>query len=70
MQKKEEILTCSQMIRKRRIALENKNGYIDLLKHIILVIIAGLILFTQIFYIGQAPDNGMFPAIKDGDLML
>lgn len=70
MQKKEEILTCSQMIRKRRIALENKNGYIDLLKHIILVVIAGLILFTQIFYIGQAPDNGMFPAIKDGDLML
>ena len=70
MQKKEEILTCSQMIRKRRVALENKNGYIDLLKHIILVVIAGLILFTQIFYIGQAPDNGMFPAIKDGDLML
>lgn len=70
MQKKEEIPTCVQIIRKRRNALENKNGYIRLATHLALLILTGWILFTQIFYIGQAPDNGMFPAIKDGDLML
>lgn len=70
MKKKEENLTCLQVIRKRRNALENKNGYIHLIIHIVLLFLAGWILFTQIFYIGQAPDNGMYPAIKDGDLML
>ena len=30
----------------------------------------GWLLFTQVFLIGQAPDNEMFPAVEAGDLLI
>ena len=66
----EEIATCSLAIRKRRNSLETKNDYIRLLVRIVLLAVIGWLLFTQVFIITQAPDNDMFPAIKNGDLLI
>ena len=60
----------SEVIRKRRRALHIKHGYISLLIRIILLAAGSYILFTQVFLITQASGNGMFPAIKDGDLVI
>ena len=55
--------TCSQTIRKRRYSTEIKEGYIRLFWRIVLIVAVGWLLFTQVFLIGQAPDNEMFPAV-------
>lgn len=57
-------MSCSKIIRRRRREAETRNGYIQLLARIILVIVCGGLLFTQGFLLMRAPDNGMFPAIK------
>lgn len=62
--------TCSQTIRKRRYSLEIKKGYIRLFWRIVLIAAAGWLLFTQVFLVGQAPDNEMFPAVEAGDLLI
>lgn len=62
--------TRSGIIRKRRIALHTQQGYISLLIRLILLAAAGYVLFTQVFLITQASGNDMFPAIKDGDLVI
>ena len=51
--------TCSQTIRKRRYSTEIKEGYIRLFWRIVLIVAVGWLLFTQVFLIGQAPDNEM-----------
>ena len=62
--------TCSQTIRKRRYSTEIKEGYIRLLWRVVLIVAVGWLLFTQVFLIGQAPDNEMFPAVEAGDLLI
>ena len=62
--------TCSQTIRKRRYSTEIKEGYIRLFWRIVLIVAVGWLLFTQVFLIGQAPDNEMFPAVEAGDLLI
>ena len=62
--------TCSQTIRKRRYSTEIKEGYIRLFWRIVLSVAVGWLLFTQVFLIGQAPDNEMFPAVEAGDLLI
>lgn len=63
-------LTAEKIIRKRRIDLETRQGYRSLLLRILLLAAAGYVLFTQVFLVTQASGNGMFPAVKDGDLMI
>ncbi|MGN0405224.1 MAG: signal peptidase I [Bariatricus sp.] len=41
-----------------------------MLERIILLAVTGYLLFTQVFLITQASGNGMFPAVKDGDLLV
>ena len=60
----------SRIIRRRRRKLENRTGYMRLLIRIAAVAAVGYLLFTQAFLIRQAPDNDMFPAVKDGDLLI
>lgn len=67
--KKSEVSTA-EVITKRRRALYNKKGYINLLIRIILLLAASYILLTQVFLITRAKGNDMFPAIKDGDLVV
>lgn len=60
----------AEVITKRRKALYIKKGYISLLIRIVLLAATGFVLFTQVFLITQAKGNDMFPAIKDGDLVI
>lgn len=62
--------SIAEVITKRRKALYIRKGYISLLIRIALIAAAGYILFTQVFLITQAKGNDMFPAIKDGDLII
>ena len=66
----EKAPSCSEIIRKRRIRSQTRRGYISLLARILILAAAAWLLFTQVFLITQAPDNGMFPAVKDGDLLI
>ena len=66
----EELPSCSHIIRRRRNAAEIKSGYIRLDADIAALAVIGILLFTQVFLVMQAPGNGMFPAIKDGDLII
>ncbi len=65
-----ELPSCSRIIRQRRNAAEIKSGYFRLAIDIAALAVIGILLFTQVFLVVQAPGNGMFPAIKDGDLIL
>ena len=62
--------SASQVIRSRRNAAEIRNGYISLLIRIIVLALIGWLLFTQVFLLAQASGNDMFPAVKDGDLLI
>ncbi len=70
MDKKQSVASTAEVITKRRRALNTKKGYISLLIRIILLVGIGYILFTQVFLITRAHGNDMFPAIKDGDLVV
>ncbi len=54
----------------RKNAANTNRGYKILVNKIIIILIVGYILFTQFFLITQVTGNGMFPAIKDGDLTI
>lgn len=60
----------NEMIKKRRDKLALKEGYIGLLLRIVLLASIGIVLFTQVFLITRVKGNEMFPAVKDGDLVL
>lgn len=45
-------------------------GYKSLFIRVVLIAIAGWFIFTQVFLITQANGNEMFPAVKDGDLVI
>jgi len=60
----------AEVIRNRRKALYIRKGYISLFIRVALIAVVGYILFTQVFLITQAKGNDMFPAIKDGDLII
>lgn len=60
----------AQIIRKRREKLSIKLGYRSLVIKAILVAAAGIVLFTQVLTVTIASGQGMFPSIKDGDLVV
>lgn len=68
--KKQSTNRIAEAIKKRRKALYIRKGYISLLIRVALIAAVGYILFTQVFLITQARGNDMFPAIKDGDLII
>lgn len=65
-----KIETISGIITARRNRALDRQGYIDLVFRILLLILAGWGLFTQVFLITQVSGNAMFPAVKDGDLVI
>ncbi len=67
---KQSMISTTEIIRNRRRALYTKNGYISLFIRMFLLIVVTYILFTQVFLITRANGNDMFPAIKDGDLII
>ena len=66
----ENTVYLNKIIRKRRKDAEIKQGYKNLCVRIIVIIAALLLVFSQVFMLAQAHGNEMFPAVKDGDLML
>ena len=69
-EKQRQVLTLSQVIRRRRNDLEIRRGYIGLLVRIVLLAVIVLLLLTQVFLLAQAKGNEMFPSVKDGDLLI
>lgn len=60
----------SEIIKERKTKAFIKEGYIDLgIKTLALVLVAYLLL-SQVFLVTQAKGMGMFPAVKDGDLII
>ena len=47
-----------------------KSAYLRLLLRFGLIVLTGTVLFTQAFLLMRAAGNEMFPAVKDGDLLL
>ena len=62
--------TAADVIRARRIALNTREGYINLFFRVVVLALTAYIIFTQVFLITQNKGQGMFPAIKDGDLII
>ena len=63
-------LTIAQVIRKRRNDLATRKGYLSLFGRVILLAAVGYLIVTKVFLFAQATGSGMFPAVKDGDLMI
>lgn len=66
----EQTAKISEVIKDRRTKLALRKGYIRLLWRIILLAIAGYLLFNYVFIFTQVSGNDMFPAVKDGDLII
>lgn len=62
--------SISDVIRLRQDRLYLRQGYASLLRTVIVLALAGYLLFTQVFLITQTSGKGMFPAMKDGDLAI
>lgn len=70
MAKSEKPAVPQEVIRRRRMGLAIHQGYISLLFRCVMLIAVLVVLFTQVFLITQVSGNEMFPAVKDGDLVL
>ena len=70
MNKDQKIKSIREAINMRIKSLNLNKGYINLLVRIIVLLLAGYIFFTQVFLITRANGNYMFPAVKDGDLVV
>lgn len=70
MSKTKKIPTIPEVIRKRRADYLIAQGYISLAVRFAILAIVLIVLFTQVFLITQVRGNEMFPAVKDGDLVL
>lgn len=67
---KKQPTSPAEVITRRRIAISLRRGYANLLKRIVIIAVIGWFVLTQVFLISQANGNGMFPAVKDGDLVI
>lgn len=62
--------TTADIITKRTNRVLERQGYASLLLRILFLALAAWLLLTQVFLITQANGNDMFPALKDGDLII
>ena len=67
---KQKAKTAAEVIKARRIALNTKQEYLSLLTRIVVLALAAYIIFTHVFLITQNRGLEMFPAMKDGDLIV
>ena len=62
--------TLAGIITDRRNRALDRQDWISLLLRLLFLVLAGFILFTQVFMVTQISGNEMFPAVKDGDLVI
>ena len=60
----------AKAVRRRRLDAENRQDFVSLLVRIVVIVVCAWVLFTQVFLVTQAKGNSMFPAVKDGDLLI
>lgn len=70
MSKTKKNATIADVIKARRIALNTREGYASLFLRIVVLALAVYMIFTEVFLITQNNGLGMFPAMKDGDLII
>ena len=70
MSKERKPQSLSDVINARRNAASTRDGYRSLLARVVLLAAAGYVLLTQVFLITQMRGQSMFPAMKDGDLII
>lgn len=58
------------IIAARRSRILTRRGYGELLRRMLILAVLGWLLLTQVFLITQLSGNDMFPALKDGDLII
>lgn len=63
-------VTNASIITTRRNRALDRQGYRSLLFRILFLALAGFVLLSYVFLITQANGSDMFPAIKDGDLVI
>ena len=62
--------SISDVIKKRQRQTTVRAGYRNLILRVAVLAVAGWLLFTQVFLLARTNGNDMFPAIKDGDLLI
>lgn len=62
--------TISGILTARRNRVLDRQGYFSLAVRILFLALAGWVMFTHVFLITQTVGNAMFPAVKDGDLII
>lgn len=62
--------TPVQVISARRASLALRKDYLDLLSRAVLIALVAWIAFSQFFLLMQNRGQDMFPAVKDGDLVI
>lgn len=60
--------SAADVIAARRQRLSDRSDLSGLLVRIIIIVVAGYLLFSQVFLVTQVSGMDMFPALKDGDL--
>ena len=60
----------SETITARRSAASTRAGYLSLLMRVAGLAVVAWLLLTQVFLITQMHGQSMFPAMKDGDLII
>lgn len=63
-------MMISEVIRERRNKLALKEAYMSLLTRIAMLAVLGYLILTQVFLLTRATGSEMFPAVKDGDLII
>lgn len=63
-------VTNASIITARRNRVLDRQGYFSLLLRILFLVLAGAVLLSSVFLITQVSGNDMFPAVKDGDLVI
>ena len=62
--------SAAEVIRARRIALNTRQEYVSFFSRLAVMALAVYIIFTEVFLVTQNKGLGMFPAMKDGDLII
>lgn len=62
--------SASAIIRQNINRIDTRRGYIALLRRILITALIVYLFFSRVFMIMQVKGNTMFPALKDGDLLI
>ena len=63
-------LTIAEVIVRRKNKLATREGYQSLFWRVVFIAAFAYVFFTQVFLVTQASGTDMFPAVKDGDLVI